>query len=109
MVIRVTELTPAADTGDDGLKLYMVLAARVASRRQTVVSFAGIRTATSSFVNSAFVPLLDLAEIEDIKSLLRVVDSTSQINDMIKSRLEVESRRVTPKTRRIQSVELRPA
>jgi len=52
------------------------------------VSFDGIQTATSSFVSSAFVALLDHLSYADIKERMRVIDSTRQINDMIKTRLE---------------------
>ena len=55
------------------------------------VSFDGVKTATSSFVNVAFVQLLSSYSFQDIKSRLRVVDLTRQINDMIKSRMEREA------------------
>ena len=50
--------------------------------------FAEIQTATSSFVNASFVPLLKDFSFGDIKSLMRVTKSTRQINHMIKARLE---------------------
>jgi hypothetical protein len=52
------------------------------------VSFEGAKTATSSFVNAAFVQLLDEITLDDVKTRLRVVNSTRQINDMIKTRME---------------------
>jgi hypothetical protein len=62
-----------------------------------VVSFGGVHSATSSFVNSAFVPLLDDISLDDLKRRVRVVRSSRQINDMIKTRL---TRERTPDVRR---------
>jgi hypothetical protein len=56
-----------------------------------VVSFEGIQTATSSFVNVSFVKLLDDWPLAEIKRRFRVVQSTRQINEMIKSRLAREA------------------
>jgi hypothetical protein len=40
---------------------------------------------TSSFVHAAFVTLLDHFSYGDLKVRLRAIDSTRQINDMIKT------------------------
>ena len=40
-----------------------------------VVSFGSIQTATSSFVNAAFVRLLKDFSFEDVKARMRVIDS----------------------------------
>jgi len=52
-----------------------------------VVSFANIQSATSSFVNAAFARLLKDYAFADIRKQMRVVQSTRQINDMIRTRL----------------------
>ena len=58
---------------------------------RVVVSFDGITTATSSFVNSSIVPLLKTNSFAEIKRRMRVIDSKRQIDEMIRSRLERES------------------
>ncbi|AFQ95918.1 TPA: STAS-like domain-containing protein [Streptococcus agalactiae] len=60
------------------------------------VSFAGISEVSSSFVNSAFINLLSYYDFNHIKSQLKIVNSTKQINDLIKQRFSFEiSRQIT--------------
>jgi STAS-like domain of unknown function (DUF4325) len=92
MVMRILDVTTGADTGDQGEPVFERLRRALSDKDGIVaVSFDGVKTATSSFVNVAFVQLLLSYSFQDIKSRLRVVDSTRQINDMIKSRMEREA------------------
>lgn len=88
MVIRIRDLVPGADTADQGGVLLPVLSAAMASDRSFTVSFAGIQTATSSFVNVSFVALLDKYSLATIKQRMRVTNSTRQINEMIRTRMQ---------------------
>lgn len=88
MVIRVLSLTGAADTQQQGAAVYDRLVDALKTQPTVLVSFDGIDIATSSFVNMAFVRLLDHMSLQDIKQRVRVVQSTRQINSMIKRRLE---------------------
>jgi hypothetical protein len=92
MVIRITDIVAGADTADQGLAVFARLHQALADKdARIIVSFVGVKTATSSFVNTAFVQLLSTFSLADIKARMRVVDSTRQINDMIRSRLEREA------------------
>jgi hypothetical protein len=92
MVIRILDVVSGADTADQGDRAFNLLHKALSKKNTEVtVSFDGVKTATSSFVNVAFVQLLDSFSFSDIKARLRVVDSTRQINDMIKSRMEREA------------------
>ena len=92
MVIRVIDLIGAADTEADGSAVYARLHTALSNSDNAIVlSFTGVHTATSSFVNAAFVPLLRDVTYSDLKRRLRVIDSSRQINDMIRSRLEREA------------------
>jgi hypothetical protein len=88
--IKVTDIAGRADTADQGAMLYRELRGRLGGLGVVVVDFDGLTTATSSFCNLAFVQLLARWKLVDLKKRLRVVNSTRQINDMIKSRLERE-------------------
>lgn len=94
MVICLIDLIPAADTEAHGGVLFARLRDALRSGDRFVVSFAGISTATSSFVNAAFVELLHDFSFADIKARLRIVDSTAQINDMVRSRLQREAEKL---------------
>ena len=88
MVIRVADIVPGANTADQGGRVFEILRRTLHSPGTVTISFDGIQTATSSFVNTAFVALLDDFSYEDLRSRLRVTNSTRQINDMIKTRLD---------------------
>jgi hypothetical protein len=88
MVIRISDLVPSADTAEQGTPVLAELQKSLSSSQVVVVSFEGIPTATSSFVNAAFVPLVSAFGLPAIKQRLRVVNSTRQINSLIKARLE---------------------
>jgi len=84
MVIRVLDITHAADTGAQGALLGKVLLRALSAGDSVEISFSGIATATSSFVNASFVPLLETMTFSDIKKRVRVTESSAQINHMIK-------------------------
>jgi STAS-like domain of unknown function (DUF4325) len=91
MVIRIRDLVSGANTAHEGASVFPHIQAAFDNQGPIVISFDGVQTATSSFVNSAFVPLLRQRSFSGIKNRLRIVDSTRQINEMIKARLERES------------------
>lgn len=92
MVIYVREITVAADTAKQGEALFKRLKPIFANNEVVItLSFDGIDTATSSFVNAGFVQLLSIMSFDEIKRRLKVVNSTRQINEMIKRRLSHEA------------------
>ncbi|KPJ21943.1 STAS-like domain-containing protein [Streptococcus phocae] len=54
------------------------------------ISFKGISEVSSSFVNSAFINLLSYYNFDFIKNQLKIINSTKQINDLIKQRFSFE-------------------
>jgi hypothetical protein len=88
MVIRILEIAGGADTSAQGDLVLATLESELQASREITVSFDGVKTATSSFVNTSFVKLLENHTFAEIKRRIRVVNSTRQINEMIKSRLE---------------------
>jgi hypothetical protein len=91
MVILILDIVGGADTADQGMAAFNHIRDAMQKSGDVTVSFAGLQTATSSFVNMAFVSLLKHYTFDYIKQHLRVVQSSRQINDMIKSRLEREA------------------
>lgn len=89
-VIRVHDICGAADTGPQGDKLYCAIVLELAHSDQITISFAGIDTATSSFVNASLFRLLTNVSLDDIKKRVKIINSSRQINDMIKRRLSPE-------------------
>ena len=88
MVIRIRDFVSGANTSEEGEIVFRRLSNELSSQKAAiVVSFEGIQTATSSFVNVAFVDLLNSFSYAELKNRLRVINSTRQINNMIKTRL----------------------
>jgi hypothetical protein len=90
MVIRILDIVDSADTSEQGAVVLARLQPQLANDAIVTVSFEGINSATSSFVSAGFVPLLEHLRFSDLKQRLRIVNSTRQINEMIKTRLERE-------------------
>jgi STAS-like domain of unknown function (DUF4325) len=88
MVIQVNTLIAAAITEADGAAVYSELSKTLECQDVITLSFSGLKTASTSFVNTAFVPLLDVMSFDEIKQRLRIIESTRQINHIIKWRLE---------------------
>ena len=95
MVIRILDFVQGADTSDQGALVLAQLQAALAGGTEVTISFDGVNTATSSFVNAGIVPLLQHFPLNELKTRLRIVESTRQINDMIKMRMEREASAVT--------------
>ncbi|WP_051003001.1 STAS-like domain-containing protein [Bradyrhizobium elkanii] len=95
MVISVKEVADGADTAAQGERLFAALTDALRATDIITVSFANVQTATSSFVNLAFVHLLLTLSLDEVKRRVRIVNSTRQINEMIRMRLtrEAEAKR----------------
>jgi hypothetical protein len=73
--------------------VHAAIAAALAEREAVIVSFAGVDTVTTSFVNAAFVPFLETIGFEAFKRRVRIVDATRPTIDLIKHRMNFEARR----------------
>jgi hypothetical protein len=78
-----------------GELLHAALVATLKTNDVITLNFGGLQTATFSFVNLGLVPLLGLLSLDEIKRRIKIVQSSRQINEMIKMRLlrEAESDR----------------
>jgi hypothetical protein len=91
MVIVVRDHVSRCYTWQDGAALANVIRPLLARGERLVVSFAGFTDVPSSFVNAAFVSLLDTFSLDFVRDHMSVVDSTRQINNMIRKRLYAEA------------------
>ena len=93
MVISVLELVPDCNSRDSGKIVGEAIQLAFLADGNIKVCFAGVEDVPSAFVNLAFVPLLEQYALPEIRRRLQVVNSTRQINEMIKRRLEFEAGR----------------
>lgn len=88
VVIRIRDHVARASSYEDGEVIYRLVAEGLANPGGVDVSFDGISSVPSAFVNSAFVRLLETVPFSEIRSRLRFRDSTRSINDLLRRRLE---------------------
>jgi hypothetical protein len=89
--ISVVDVAGRGDTADQGVLLHKALVTSLRNSSGPVsISFQGLTTVTSSFANLAFVQLLTEWPLSELKKRLKIVNSTRQINEMVKSRVERE-------------------
>jgi len=90
MVIRALDVVRQCYSQDDGQKVFEALYPRLKRGERVELSFDGVDTVPSSFINTALIHLLDVLSFDTIKSNLKFVNTTRQINQMIKSRFDFE-------------------
>lgn len=95
VTIRVLNVVPRTFNNDDGRAVHDAIREALARDEVVTLSFDGVDSVPSSFVNSAFITLLRDLTFDEVRRRLRFVKTNSQINEMIRSRFtqEVERRR----------------
>lgn len=90
--IRILEHVSAASTYEDGGKIFALVRQHIAAEEVVELSFEGISSVPSAFINAGIVQLLEEFPFSQIKTYLRVVNSTKHINQLIKSRFDFASK-----------------
>jgi hypothetical protein len=96
MVIRALDLVPQCYTQDGDHVIFQALYPKLQRGEKIELSFDGVETVPSSFINTSLIHLLDRVSFETIKANLRFVNTTRQINEMIKTRFDFEVNRRHP-------------
>ncbi len=97
MVIRLLDYVKHCSTYEDGEVIFGLIAPKVEAGEAVVLSFDGVNAVPSAFVNAALLRLVERVSLETVMQRLSIVDSTRQINDLIKSRFGfVQSRSNLP-------------
>jgi 2C-methyl-D-erythritol 2,4-cyclodiphosphate synthase len=87
MVTAILDHVERCYTSSDGDVILRLLVDALPTEDKVVISFKGVGDVPSSFVNAAFVPLLDYFSMDYIKRHLVITDSNRQINNMILDRM----------------------
>ena len=88
MVIRALDHVPHCYTAEDGDVIGELLRTSLRKGERVTLSLDGVTDAPSSFINTAIVALLDDSNAAFIKEHLSIVNSTRQINDLIRRRFK---------------------
>lgn len=84
MVVKALDHVRQCYSRDDGAVIAQVLRAAFARGDHVTFSFADVTDVPSSFVNAAFVSLLDTYTVDWLRRHLTVVDATHQIADIFR-------------------------
>ena len=87
-LIIALDLVPQCFTYSDGRTVGQEIERAIGDGNVVTLSFHGVTNVPSSFVNGLVIPLIDRLSVSIVKSKLRIVDSTRQINSLIRSRVE---------------------
>lgn len=88
MAIAIKDHIESASSYSDGEVIFRLLLDPICEGKGVVVDFSGITSVPSAFVNSAFIRLLEHVSFEQVRSTLTFINSTRQINELIRSRFD---------------------
>lgn len=88
--IKISEIVENTVSNYDGEKVFSVIYDILQKNEKVNISFDGIYALNTSFINSAFIELLEHFSFDFIKSNLMFSNSTNQINSAILSRFHFE-------------------
>jgi len=86
MVIHILENVKTASTYEDGEVIFNLISNALSNNEDVTLSFVGITSVPSAFINSALIRLLEVFNYDFIRAKLTIVDTTKHINELIKSR-----------------------
>lgn len=89
-LLKIVDHVNQCYSNADGDVIQQILIEGLNNGERVIVSFKDIDSASSSFINSAFIDLLEHYNFEYIKSHLGFADTTRTINDTIKRRFSFE-------------------
>jgi len=94
-ILKAAAISGRCYNQEDGAKLFKEITLRLRKNESVMISFEGIETVPSSFVNASLIALLDEYTFNEIKHLVKFTKTTRQINEMIRSRFiyEAETRK----------------
>lgn len=88
MNVLIKDHVQFASSHKDGQVIYDLIVQHVLDDKEVELSFEGISATTPSFVNTALVQLLDVTTMEQIRKLVKIVESTKYVNRMIHERFD---------------------
>lgn len=88
--IKIIDVLNSYYTNDDGDELFSIIINTLSNANNIEVSFEGIDSVNSSFVNSAFIRLLDVYTFDEVRKRISFTNTNKQINLLILNRFKFE-------------------
>jgi hypothetical protein len=89
-LLKVLDHVAHCYTNADGDAIRQLVIREIQEGNKVVLSFKGVDSVSSSFLNSALIDLLDRYTFEQVKSMVAFSDTSKAINDAIKRRFSFE-------------------
>jgi len=90
-ILKINNFVNRCYDNNDGIIIYKQLVHLIKeaqiTKEKVKISFQGFDFVTTSFINSAFVQLLEKFDIDDIINYTTIIDSNVSINYAIKNRI----------------------
>ncbi|CUH46338.1 STAS-like domain-containing protein [Ruegeria atlantica] len=87
MVVYIRDIVDGCDTNAQGAVLSALLDANLSKMQSVTLDFTDVFNVTSSFVNTAFVDLMDRHDLAQFKQHVKLRNVNRQIATLVKSRL----------------------
>jgi hypothetical protein len=87
MVKNVRDMVIGCDTNDQGHVIYKYASFSIQKNKVVTLDFSGVTNVTSSFVNSAFVQLIDDFGYDKVKSFVVLKGLNRQIGNLLRDRM----------------------
>lgn len=91
MVIFIRDIVNSCDTNDQGAVVSNAVLPSLKHGNPVTLDFSGVFNATTSFVNTAFVDLLDQITFDSIKTHLIIQNANRQVGALIKDRMRLKA------------------
>ena len=92
-IVIVKDEVITTSFNEDGDVIFKLIYNSLKDKQPVTVSFENIYAVNTSFVNSAFIELLEHFSFDEIKRNLKIINSTKQINTHIANRFKYEENR----------------
>jgi len=89
-LINLSEVLVNAAGSNEGKYVFDIIKSSFDNKEKIIVSFENVEGIGSSFVNSAFLKLLDYYDYNFIKNNLKIIKINKAISNLIKERFEFE-------------------
>lgn len=92
MVVYVKKMVANCDTNKQGDIIKSQILENLRADLDTVLDFSGVYNVTTSFVNSAFIEVLDDIDVHHFKDRVKILGASRQVANLIKSRVNDASK-----------------
>lgn len=86
-LLNVRQHIDSCYSNEDGFVIYSILKQKIEHGEVVSVSFKGFTFITTSFINSAFIDLIEEYSFETFRNFVKIIDSPKSIIDSIKKRV----------------------